>query len=692
MDYTPAQRAVIEQTGTMFLQGPAGTGKTSAAVARLDALLAAGVSGESILVWLPQRTLGQPYYDLLDRPDLAAGGSVTVSTFGGVVRRMVNLFWPLVDYGFARPDRRPTFLSLETAQYYMARVVGPEIDRHGYFESVTIDRNRLYSQIIDNLNKAAVVGFPYTETAKRLTSAWSGDPAQPKMYDDAQTCAVLFRDYCLEHNLLDYALQVEVFMNTLLPLDAVRDHLMGQHRHIIADNIEEDVPQAHHVLSDLVEEAESALLVYDEDAGYRVFLGADRESAAGLRRVCQEATRFDASFVETAPLAAFRAEMAISLGRKVPAYDPAVDPRDAVIYGNQRYHPEMIDSVADHVRGLVHDQGVPPGEIVVLAPYLSDALRFSLMNRLQAADVSVHSHRPSRALREEPAVTALLTLAQLAHPHWGLRPAAFDVTRMLLESLDGTDLVRAGLLVQHAFRVVEGRATLMPFDTIKPSMQERITYLIGDRYDRLRLWIEAYAEDPLDHFFSRLFGEVLSQTGFGFHDRLDAAAAAANLIDSARKFRQIIDVPPEGKSLAQEYIEMVGQGIIADQYLRGWDVQAENAVLLAPAYTFLMSNRPVSYQFWLNVGGHGWSERLYQPLTNPYVLRQDWPEGVKWGDQQEMEVNQDTLYRMVTGLVRRCRKIIYLGLSELGEQGYEQRGELLMALQRMLRRLAAESP
>lgn len=132
---------------------------------------------------------------------------------------------------------------------------------------------------------------------------------------------------------------------------------------------------------------------------------------------------------------------------------------------------------------------------------------------------------------------------------------------------------------------------------------------------------------------------------------------------------------------------MVAQGIIADQYLPRWTMIDEEAVLLAPAYTFLMSNRPVDYQFWLNVGGRGWSERLYQPLTNPYVLTVDWPEGKQWTDFDEVEVGQEALYRLVTGLVHRCRKGIYLGFSELGEQGYEQRGELLQAVQRMLMRL-----
>ena len=50
-----------------------------------------------------------------------------------------------------------------------------------------------------------------------------------------------------------------------------------------------------------------------------------------------------------------------------------------------------------------------------------------------------------------------------------------------------------------------------------------------------------------------------------------------------------------------------------------------------------------------------------------------------------MAFSQRTLYRLVLGLLRRCRRGIYLGLSELGEQGYEERGPLLRAIDRTLR-------
>lgn len=677
-------------TGAHFLYGPAGTGKTTAAVARLLHLLdAKNVPGSEILVLVPQRTLALPFYDVLNAPDRPPGAPVMVSTLGGLAQRAVELFWPLVAeaHGFADPALRPVFLSLEAAQYYMARVVGPLIEREGYFETVTIDRSRLYSQLVDNLNKAAVIGFPHTEIGERLKEAWIGDDVQRRMYDDAQACADAFRAYCLQNNLLDFSLQIEVFMQRLLPLEHVQQTLFGAYRHVIADNVEEDTPAAHAVLTQLLDRADSALVICDTEAGYRRFLGADPETAEALAKLCDQHTECTYSFVTTPPLRALAQAMSAALHQTdASAQPPAVDlVKQAMRYDAYRYHPEMVGGVAERVADLYHNQGVPPGEIVVLAPYLSDALRFSLMNRLDALDIPARSHRPSRALREEPAVRCLLTLTRLAHPGWRSPVAQADVIYALMQSLSGIDLVRAQLLAQQVY-TADG---LRPPEAIKESVQPRITFEISERYRRLRDWLHNAAtgdDTPLDVFLSRLFGELLSQPGFGFHDDFDAATAAANLIDSARKFRRIVEETGVSAAIspAQEYVEMVAQGVIADQYLRGWQLDSADAVLVAPAYTYLMSNRPVDYQFWLNVGGAGWSERLYQPLTNPYVLRRNWPRGRQWTDADEQLVNREALHRLVLGLLRRCRNQVYLGYSQLGEQGTEQRGDLLLALQRVL--------
>ncbi|MEJ2305440.1 MAG: hypothetical protein P8Y14_28305, partial [Anaerolineales bacterium] len=563
---------------------------------------------------------------------------------------------------------------------------------------------------------------PYTQIGERLKAAWVGEPGQLRVYDDAQECANRFRQYCLDHNLLDFSLQLQVFWEQLWHQPLVQEHLNGTYRHLIVDNPEEDSPRAHDLLADWLPRFDSALLIYDQEAGYRTFLSADPVTAYQLKSLSERQVVFEESFVSSPELESFGSLLEGELARKpsIEAYQRYSGPlgrriaevsppepevpsaaqvsaiRTALEYSYHRFHPEMLDWVAERIAGLVFDQQVPPGEIVVLAPFLSDALRFSLTNRLAGLGVPARSHRPSRALREEPAAECLLTLAAIAHPSWGILPTRFDLAYALIQAIDGMDLVRAQLLSEIVYRIQEGRPTLGSFDHLAPEMQARITYLLGGRYEELRAWIEAYRRGPveeIDHFLSRLFGEVLSQEGYGFHRDFDAGEVAANLVESARKFRWVAaeSLAEDGKPVGQEYIEMVQDGVVAAQYLRSWQVQAEEAVLLAPAYTFLMANRPVDYQFWLDIGGRGWFERLYQPLTHPYVLSREWPARAAWTDVEEYTSSQETLQRLSLGLIRRCRRKVYLGLSELSEQGYEHKGPLLQAMQRVLRRIPTES-
>jgi hypothetical protein len=513
-----------------------------------------------------------------------------------------------------------------------------------------------------------------------------------------------FRQYCLTHNLLDFSLQLEVFRDYLWPAPACRAYLLDTYRHLLMDNIEEDTPVTHDLVREWISHAKSALLVFDHSAGYRRFLGADPEGAFSLKDMCDTRVVFDHSFVTSPQVRSLGYHLTRALD--LPASQSGLtqievltagdveiasqDPLAALTYSYHRFYPQMLDWVAGEIASLVHAHGVPPGEITVLAPYLSDALRFSLSFRLEASGIPVRSHRPSRSLREEPAARCLITLACLAHPSWGIHPARFDLAYALVQAIQGMDLVRAQLLAEIVYRKREGVPVLSPFERIKSEIQDRITYRFGELYEGLRMWLDDSMQSPqieLDHFLSRLFGELLSQPGYGFHASYMAGEVTANLVESIQKFRWSAGdaLAQEGTPLGREYILMVQQGVIAAQYVRSWQGIEEDAVQLAPAYTFLMSNRPVEIQFWLDVGSRGWFERLYQPLTQPYVLSRHWRTGQLWTDSEELESSSQGMQRLVSGLLRRCRSHVYLGLSELGEQGFEQRGPLLRALNRVLK-------
>lgn len=700
--HIPAHRLTQDQIGVvespieqpLFLAGPAGTGKTTAAVERLLWIMEQGAGGSSILALTPQRSLAAPFWRAIEFPGAVAGGQPVILTPGGLARRMVELFWPVAasSAGFSQPDQPPTFLTMESAQYYMARIAAP-LFVSGRFESLVLAPNRIYSQVLDNLNKSAFVGFPHTEIAARLISAGVKDRAQKRIYEDAQELAVLFRRFCLDNNLLDYSLQVEVFKDCLWPSGECRLWLEQTYRHLIFDNIEEDTPFTHDLLEGWLPHLDSALLIYDCDAGYRRFLGADPDRALTLQSLCSRVVTFTDSLVASPPVAALeRALPSVFHRAAAPALALRSDYLPALVHAAQpfRFHNQMIEWAAQEAAALVKTQGVSPAEIVILAPYMPDSLRFSLVDRLLSLGIPVRSHRPSRPLADEPSARCLLTLAALAHPSWGFRPDRFDLISAFVYAIEEMDLVRAQLLAQIVYNPrSETWHGLTPFASLPAPMQARITPRLGDRYDRLRAWLDEYTAAPaeeIDIFFCRLFGEVLSQPGFRFHRSLPAGEIAANLVESAAAFRQAISATsqPTGASVGREFLQMVQEGVIAATYTRSWNAEPRDELLVAPAYTFLLANRPVDFQFWLDIPAKDWGERLDQPLTQPYVLSRWWPPGQKWTDDHEFNAGQDALYRLITGLVRRCRRSIYLGASLLSQQGYEQHGPLLRVVQRLL--------
>lgn len=697
----------------IFLTGPAGTGKTTRAAAHLREMLAGDTPAEAVLVLLPYPALAGPYRAVLDEANVEG---VQVTTMSGLVLRSIVQFWPQVarTAGFGRPQAGPIFLNVETAQYYLRQAIAPLLEQ-GYFDPnvvpVRLPLPRLLIQILDNLNKAALLDLSPAEVNERLAAAIGAEPSSRVALEHAQVCAGRFRQFCLERNLLDFSLRVEIFRRHLWPLPEVRRELVGRYRHLIVDNLEEDNAFSHAILRDWLPEAESALLVYNEDAAYRLFLGASPDTARALGELCQETIRLADSHVAPADMLALGEHLTRAIHRTTPGGRPAElsaaggDPRRVMFFQQERFYPQALDWAIDRIAGLLAE-GVSPDQIVVLSPLVSDALRFAFVNGMARRGLPGRAHRPSRPLNEEPPVTMMLTLARLAFPEWGLPPEPLDVAQALSQAIPGLDSIRANLLVQVVYRPYEReQGYLTSFEQIEGAVRGRITEPAGESFDRLRTWlhqVRAGNELGLDEFWQRLAEELLSQPGFGLAQSPEAAGLAARLIESARRFREVaVQVPlpnsphelPTIDQANRAYLDFFEQGILAARYRYDDEVEtsADPAVLLTPVTSFLIENRPVDYQVWLDVGGSRWWERVAQPLTHPYVLSPEWETGRLWLDADEVASQRDWLNRVILGLTRRCRRQILMTNAEIGEQGYEQRGPLLIALQVMLRELSRTS-
>lgn len=685
----------------VFITGPVGAGKTTSAADHLQDLLSRGVPGAEILVLLPQRALAEPYREVARKH---VGGRVNILTISGLARRMIQRFWPLVaeEAGFDE-NRPPNFLTLETAQYFMSRVADPLMEE-GAFAGLSVLESRLYSQLIDNPSKAALVGFPVSEIAPRLKDAWIGSSERESVFDDVQRAADQYVELCREHNLLDYGIQLKVFCEHLWTEPACRTYLRDTYRHLIADNVEEDVPVTHDILLDWIPEFESALVICDEGGGYRRFLGADPESARRLKDPCEHHLALDEderlangeveqSAAEEPKITGLGKQLSVAFRPHKGNLAPPSEIRELreqldVLYEDT--YPEMLESVAGQIQDLIQG-GTPPDDIVVVAPFLSDTLRYELSNTLDRLEVPYSLRRPSRPLSKEPAVKALLAFAAAGHPNWKVQLDVRDVAQALSFSIEDLDPIRAHLLAYSVYESDEGRPRLRPFSEVRGQRQERVTYRLGRRYDAIQSWITRYVSEetqPLDHFLNRIFGEVLSQEGYGFHDDFEAGALADRLVESARKFRQVIEKAEleEPMAVGRLYLQTVRKGVAAAQYVQDWAESADEGVLLTPAHTFLVQNRKARHQFWLDIGSTGWHSRIRQPLTHPYVLSRQWDEGDEWTDADEMAAGLSMLGRLANGLTRRCTGRVHLAISGRGQNGEKERGYLLKAFQKLFGR------
>lgn len=316
-------------------------------------------------------------------------------------------------------------------------------------------------------------------------------------------------------------------------------------------------------------------------------------------------------------------------------------------------------------------------------------MRFLLSSELGNHHIDSTSHRPSRALRDEPVTRCLLTLSALAHPDWKILPTIHELSFAFMQALGNLDLTRSYLLAKHCIQTSSKEGCLDDFENFPAGLQERITFFAGSRYQTLVNWLRDYKNLPpqsLDHFLIRLFGELLSQPGFGFHNNFDMGQISEYIIDSIRKFRLSAGnvLGFTNLQLGAEYYRMVKTGILANQYPKSWTHRPKDAVYLTPAYTFLLSNTPADYQFWLDIGSRGWYERIFQPLTNPHILNREWEIGQLWRDTEEIALNHENLNRLSCGLIRRCRKGIYFCLTNTDERGFEQKGLLIQSLNRII--------
>ena len=151
----------------------------------------------------------------------------------------------------------------------------------------------------------------------------------------------------------------------------------------------------HDLIKEWLPQLDSALIISDNNGGYRSFLGADPESAKSIKPVCSFEESFKIKINQKESLSNFSTALHECISHERNSLSD-LDFNNVLKINDYHFYPEMITQICNQVKDLINSQGVEPGEIVILSPYLSDALNFSISTNLSAMGIPYRSSRPSQ--------------------------------------------------------------------------------------------------------------------------------------------------------------------------------------------------------------------------------------------------------------------------------------------------------
>jgi hypothetical protein len=665
------------------LLGPAGTGKTTALQQRLVRLLRGGEPAYTLLVLVSEPEHRQAFYDAVHGSGLGPYADLNATTYTVMAQEMVALFWPLVarQAGFERPYQPPTFLSYDLGQLLMWHVVTPLLEQ-GAFANLRLRPQQIVSQLLDTLNRAALNALTLDDAIQRQLDTWAGEPERRRQLEDAALAVRSFRRSCLDNSLLDLSLVVEVFDRQLVQHPEFHRYFRERYRHLIVDNVEEQTPAGQNFIASLMGETQTTAIAYDAGGGYKRFLAADPHGAEAFYHRCELQFRFEESFVARPEMNDLANLVENYLLHTTRPTAEAAAPIRQVIGG--RYRREMVVNLAQALGQLVREEGVAPGNVAIVVPYLDESLRYMLTKALYQEGLPYRLLRRRSSPREEPRIRAWLTWLAVAHPDWNVHPTTYDVAEALTLTVQGLDPARAQLLADNLYRR-EGPA-LLPVKELRPAIAGRVGEDVVPLVEELRQWLEIhgdhYSRLPIDAFLHTLFSELLSQHRFQPEPDLAGAAVCDWLVRSATRLRQ--SAPAMGFKRPAEtgaaFIDAIYQGLVTANPPDLGEPPDPEGIVIATIYGYLLGGPPVDVQVWLETAATGWWDIPRQPLSNAFVLAQSRAADLLWTAEEEFGVRNELLSRIIRGLVYRCRQGIILATSDLDRRGVRQEGPLWRAL------------
>ena len=646
--------------------------------------------------------------DLSDRLVSAIEGTYPVicKTPVGFITDEVMLFFPLVFKELQLKAQFPLRLRPETEQELATQLWREQPDWQTLCEFD--NEYRIVRQTLDLMQLAGASCVPIEDISIILQQGLSGLDVEGDnrsyLWQRMGELLLLWREWCLKRGLLSYGIIYELYWRYLLPNLEYQQHLTRRYRGIFADDVDDYPAIARDLFEFMLDKGVDAVFTYNPDGKIRLGLNADPDYLAGLQNYCQvERTQFT-----TDNLAIEFADTAIDLVTE-QAY--LVEAPDTIESLQTISRAELLRQTAKIIIDAVHNRGIQPADIAIIAPGLDEIARYSLIEILTAQGIPITPLNEQRPIISSPLVRSLLTLMGLVYADLGRLVDRDAIAEMLAvfsnansqhskpfssdrasQKLDRgklvaeIDPVRAGLIADYCYHVDPQYPYLANVKTFP--RWDRLGHQAVNAYEKIVSWIEASKVKQQEQSFftpTILLSEAIAYFfNNGAYLTSDRLAVLRELMETAQHFwevdRRLRQNEPSFQTQAAtvaQFIQLLRRGTITanPRPLRQFTSQV-GAVTLATVFQYRSLRTSHRWQFWLDASSPLWSQGGAATLFAAPLFLKQWT-GKTWMPEDDYEMDSRRLKRIIRDIFARAESKIFLCHSDLGVNGTEQAGALL---------------
>jgi hypothetical protein len=496
-----------------------------------------------------------------------------IGTYRAWIRRWILAYWSVIEawrqaQGFP-PVPQPKLPAIDGAQYFMTQMlrVEPEL-----VQGLGLTEEESRSNVVLELLRTNVQLREQGLSPGDLADL-SGSPRRGAWQATLQH----YHRYSLQHGVFDYAEQLALWQNVLLPKltegSLEEDVQIPQKRHTLwlADNLQEWCPVGHQILRDL--NPETLYSALDPQCCRRFGQGADPE---GARAFVQAATVLELTNVHTP-------KCWQALAHELPEIFHLH--RSAPKIAHFSCGPQYLlwKSAVQWVASLWRGKET----IALLVPALDFATVSHLEEAFEEANIPLHFLERANRVGDFGVVRLLGTLTRLVRPKRDLsRPSVFEITQLLEFGL-GLSSGQASFWSPQIHDPVLGLGTESPSELPK-ACQNLLDWVRVQREKVLPLadlWKEA-------EFL--LCAAPLSELERG---RLSQSMALAH------QFQELWE--PKSSAEEEDFLVQLFGGNLTPIRPEQQELRS-NQVLVGTPYQFLATGLISTHQAWLNVLSDQW--------------------------------------------------------------------------------------